>query len=279
MIQKTIVKVMLSALLLSFASDSVAQRGYIRGKIRQNIEKDVSEKQRERGRKEIKDNTYENDRRYPDPKLRVNATLVMQTRTFKKDGRTDNDTKSKYVFGPKGECMVMNMGDKNETRMLFDYEKKANYIINVKDKTAMKMPMINMEKMIQQAQKKQGGKEKSGTFTKTSEEKTINGHNCTKYVYTGADGEKADMWFAKNAQLKLTRDHIFGTSIKQLTEAAPQSAQKGDTPEGMMMRSVFYDKKTGKPSMQSDVLSFDNKYDPAYFDLSGYKVNDILDGL
>lgn len=272
-------------LLVLFIAPVQAQRGFIHRKIKEKVEKDMEKKyaepQKEKGRKALEDITYENDNRYPIPENPVQATLVMQTKTYKKNGKLDDTMTAKMIFGKTGECMIMNEGEKNETRMLFDYKGAATYMINEKEKTAMKMPMINFQKM---AEKFAAGQddfdENTGKWEKTSEQKQINGYKCRKYIYTNPKEEtKMHAWVTDEISLDLSGNHLFGGQIRDFSKMNSQNdtAQLDDNfPRGMMVKSIYFQKNSDNPSMEMDVTTFKNSSDPTYFDLSSYQINDIL---
>lgn len=279
--KKTYIISLTTLLLLLFIVPAQAQRGFIKRKIQQKVEEDMKEKhaepQREKGKKAIEDITYENDSRYPVPENPVQATLVMQMQSFKKNGKPDDTNTTKMIFGKTGECMIMNEGDKNETRMLFDYKGAATYMINEKEKTAMKMPMINFQKM---AEKMAGNQidldDDSGQWQRTNEQKEINGYNCRKHIYTNSkENTKMEAWVTKDISIDLSGNHLFGGQIRDFSTEAPTNMDE-NFPRGMMVRSIYFDKKSDKPSMIMDVKSFKKSSDPKYFDLSSYEVNDIL---
>ena len=283
--KKTYILAVTTLLLMVFIAPAQAQRGFIKRKIQNKVEDDMEKKyaepEREKGRKAIQDITYENDTRYPIPENPVQATLVMQTKTFKKNGKLDNTMTSKMLFGKTGECMVMNEGDNNETRMLFDYKGAATYMVNEKEKTAMKMPMINFQKMAEKMTKNQVDLEDdSGKWERTNEQKRINGYNCRKYVYTNTkEKTKMDAWVTQDISIDLSGNHLFGGQIRDFSKEVPSSKVDENFPRGLMVQSIYYDKNSGTPSMEMDIISFKNSSDPAYFDLSGYKVTDLLGGL
>ena len=272
-------------ILLAFTAPVEAQPGFIKSKIKNKIEQDMKEKhaepQREKGKKALEDITYENDTRYPTPENPVKATLVMETRNYKNNGKLKETSTVKMVFGDTGECMIMNEGDKNETRMLFDYKGAATYMVNTKEKTAMKMPIINFQKMAQKMAERQVDlDDDSGVWKRTNEQKEINGHNCRKYVYTNAKEKmKMDAWVTQDVSIDLSGNHLFGGQIRDFsTDSASGTAANVDEnfPRGMMVRSVYYEKNSNTPNMQMDITTFEKTSDPKYFDLSGYEINDIL---
>ena len=283
--KKTYIISLTTLLLLFFIVPAQAQRGYIHNKIKKQVKKDMTEKyaepEREKGRKALEDITYENDSRYPIPENPVQATLVMETKTFKKNGKLDNTMTAKMLFGKTGECMVMNEGEKNETRMLFDYKGAATYMVNEKEKTAMKMPMINFQKMAEKMAKNQVDlDDDSGQWERTNEQKEINGYNSRKYVYTNTKEKmKMHAWVTQDISIDLSGNHLFGGQIRDFskeTALAKSTNIDENFPRGMMVRSIYFDKNSDKPSMEMDIISFKNSSDPAYFNLSGYEVNDIL---
>ncbi len=275
-------------MFLAFTAPVEAQRGFIRNKIKNKIKEDQKEKhaepQREKGKKAIEDITYENDTRYKVPENPVKATLVMQMQSFKKNGKLDNTNTTKMVFGDTGECMIMNEGGKNESRMLFDYKGAATYMINEKDKTAMKMPMINFQKMVEGMAKGMGDiDENDGQWKRTNEQKEINGYNCRKYEYTNAkEKTRMDAWVTQDISIDLSENHLFGSQIKDFSTKTPsESPSKMDEnyPRGLMVRSIYFQKNSDTPSMIMDITTIEKSSDPKYFDLSKYDVNDILDKL
>src|SRR5690606_2240017 len=163
----------------------------------------------------------------------------------KKNGNVDEINTSKIVFGKTGECMVMNEGEKNETRMLFDYNGAATYILNEKEKTAMKMQLINIQKMAEKMASRGGNLEDgNGQWKRTDEQKEINGYNCRKYIYTNeSEKTKVDAWVTKDITIDLSGNHLFGGQIKDFSKKdATASSSKIDenNPSGLMVRSIYY---------------------------------------
>lgn len=268
-------------LIIAFTAPLHAQRGMIKRKIKNDMKEKYAEPERDKGREAIRDVTYENDSRYPIPENPVKATLVMETKTYKKNGKLDDTNSTKMVFGETGECLIMNEGDKSETRMLFDYQGAAMYMVSVKQKTATKMPMINFQKMAQRmAERQMDLDDDTGTWERTDEQKEVNGYNCRKYVYTNTeDKTKAHIWVTQDITIDLSENHLFGGQIKNFVNspAAMANTKTDDNlPKGMMVRSVYFEKNRDTPSMQMDITEFIKKSDPLYFDLSKYEVVDIL---
>jgi hypothetical protein len=58
----------------------------------------------------------------------------------------------------------------------------------------------------------------------------------------------------------------------------PENKELKEMPNGFMVRSVLYNKK-GKPENQRDLVKLEKSADEKYFDMSVFKVNDILSGL
>ncbi|SRX55412.1 DUF4412 domain-containing protein [Aequorivita sp. CIP111184] len=283
--KKSYIFFLVSLLVFLFIAPAQAQRGFIKSKIKKKVRNDMEEKyaepEREKGKKALEDITYENDSRYPIPENPVQATLVMETQNFKKNGKLDNTMTAKMVFGKTGECMVMNEGNKNETRMLFDYKGAATYMVNEKEKTAMKMPMINFQKMAEKMAS-QGADldDDAGQWTRTNERKEINGYNCQKYIYLNTkEKTKMDAWVTQDISIDLSGNHLFGGQIRDFsTKVSSNTPSKMDKnfPRGMMVRSIYFEKNNDTPSMQMDITNFKKSSDPKYFDLSDYEVNDIL---
>lgn len=283
--KKTYIISLVTLIFLFIAPPVEAQRGFIHRKIKEKVRKDMKDKyaepEREKGKKALEDITYENDKRYPVPENPVQATLVMQMQSFKKNGKLQDTNTTKMVFGETGECMIMNEGDKNESRMLFDYKGAATYMVNEKEKTAMKMPMINFQKMAEKMAKSQGDlDDDTGEWKRTDEQKEINGYACRKYIYLNPkEDTKMYAWVTQDISIDLSGNHLFGGQIRDFaTEAAANTTAKVDEnfPRGMMVRSIYFDKKSDNPSMIMDITTFKKSSDPKYFDLGDYEVNDIL---
>lgn len=268
-------------LVLLFMAPAQAQRGLIKSKIKKKVRQDMEEKyaepEREKGKKALEDITYENDTRYPVPENPVQATLVVQMQSFKKNGKLQDTNTTKLVFGKTGECMIMNEGKKDETRMLFDYKDAATYMVNQKEKTAMKMPMVNFQKMAEKIAESQGDlDEENGQWERTDEQKEINGYNCRKYIYLNPkEKTKMHAWVTQDIRIDLSGNHLFGGQIKDFSTETSTTVDE-NFPRGMMVRSIYFNKSGDKPSMITDITTFDKSSDPKYFDLSGYEVNDIL---
>jgi Domain of unknown function (DUF4412) len=243
------------------------------------VEKKVGDPQRQKGRDAIHKQVYENDKRYKDPTNKVQATIVYQDKELKKNGDVKKTINQKMVFGKNGECIVINDGDKKgETWMIYNYADKANYVVNVRDKTAMKMPLINMQKMIGH------GDDGSGTsFTEswvdTGIKQNINGYNCEKFTYTYASDSHystMDAWISSEVKINLGNDYMFGERLNQYK--LPAGTKNKGLSDGFMVRAVFYDKKNN-PVLQRDLIEFDKTADEKYFDMSQFKVTDIIDQL
>lgn len=272
-------------LLFFFMAPAQAQHGYIKNKIKKKVQEDMKEKyaepEREKGKKALEDITYENDTRFPIPENPVQATLVLQMQHYKKNGKLDETTTTKIVFGETGECMIINEGDKKENRMLFDYKKAATYIVNEKQKTAIKMPLVNIQKMAD----KMGSqgydlKDDAGEWVRTEEIKEVNGYTCRKFVYTNTEEKtKLDTWVTQDITIDLSGNHLFGGQIKAFTQNASTTTSSEideNYPRGMMIRSTYFSKNSDTPSLETNITSIENSSDPAYFNLSGYEVMDIL---
>lgn len=265
--------------LLSFTP--YAQRSAIRRGIERNMEHKY-DAERKKGKAEIEKVTYENDTRYKDPNNRVQATIAFEDKDFNKKGEVKNTTLSKIVFGKTGECMVMQEGSKNETRMIYNYADKANYLVNVKDRTAMKMPLINMKKMMERGAQKEAERIDQGSnvsWKATEERAVINGFNCRKFIYTYSDNSRythMDAWVSSEVKLDLKDNYLMGARLNSYK--FPEQTEYKDMINGFIVRSVLYNKK-GTPENQRDLVELKKSADEKYFDLSGFKINDVLDGL
>lgn len=282
---KTLKKIMILLIIAVVTANPFsanAQQGAVKSKVKKDMEKKYADPQREKGKTELEKITYENDKRYKDPVNKVQATISFEDKELDKKGNPKKTMVQKIVFGKTGECMVMNEGDKNETWMIYNYADKANYIVNVKDKTAMKMPLINMQKMAEAAAKKEAEKNVTGSTSSwkaTGETQVINGFSCTKYIYTYSDNKHystMDMWMSKEVKLDLGDNYMFGARLNAYK--FPANPEFKEMNNGFIVRSVLYDKK-GNAVQQRDLKEFKKSADEQYFDMSKFKVTDIMSAL
>lgn len=283
---KNIIKagtILLMVMIILNPLSTKAQHSEVKRKIEKDMEKKYADPQRQKGKAELEKITYENDKRYKDPTNKVQATISFEEIDLDKKGKPKKTMVQKLVFGKTGECMVMNEGDKNETWMIYNYADKANYIVNVKDKTAMKMPLINMQKMAEASAKRDAEKNVDGnsssSWKATGETQVINGYNCTKYVYTYSNNKHyatMDMWMSKDIKLDLGDNYMFGARLN--TYKVPANTQHTEMGGGMIVRSILYDKK-GNAVHQRDLKEFKKSAYEQYFDMSKFKVKDIMDAL
>jgi hypothetical protein len=242
------------------------------------VEKSVGDPQRQKGRDAIHKQTYKNDKRYKDPINKVQATIVYVDKELKKNGDVKKTTIQKMVFGKTGECMVINDREKGETWIIYDYAEKANYMVNVKDKSATKMPLINMQKMLGHGDDG-SGTSYSKSWTDTGEKQNIGGYNCEKFTYTYSDHSHystMDAWVSSEAKLSLGNDYMFGERLNQYK--LPAGTRNKELNDGFIVRAIFYDKKN-RPVLQRDLTQFTKTADEKYFDMSQFKVTDIIDQL
>lgn len=280
---KNILSKPLFLLLLIGIGSSVAvdaQPPGVKRKVKESMKEKYAEPQREKGREAIRGESYENDKRFTDVENRVEATIDMQIKSFKRNGKEKDKTDTKIIFGPSGECMATEYGTKDESRIVFNYADAANYVVNVKDNTAMKMPLINVGKMVKRmAHAMPDAEDADGSWKKTSEQQTINGFSSQKYVYTDNDGTSMEVWATEDLTIDLRDNYLFGTQIKDYgIEMEGKQNIDPNFPRGLAVRTLSYDKK-GNLTTQMDITQFDNSYDPTYFDLKNYKVIDIIDKL
>lgn len=269
----------LSVAIILLPTTANAQHSQVKQKIEQDMQKKYADSQRLKGKKELDKITYENDKRYKDPTNKVQATISFEDKEIDKKGAVKKTMIQKIIFGKTGECIVMNEGDKNESWMIYNYADKANYMVNVKDKSAMKMPLINMKKIVEAGAKAEA--EKSGTenrdgFKATGETQNINGYNCTKYIYTYTDNKKytsMNMWLTNDISLNLGGNYMFGVRLNSYK--FPASSANKEMKGGVMVRSVLYN-KDGKPVQQRDLKEFKKSADEQYFDMSKFKVTDVM---
>ncbi len=265
-----------------FSADLVAQRAAVKSQVKKDMEKKYADPQREKGKEELEKITYENDKRYKDPTNKVQATIAFETKEITKKGTAKNSASQKIVFGKTGECIIMNEGEKNETWMIFNYADKANYMVNLKQKTAIKMPLINMQKMAEAGAKYEAEKNPDGnasSWKATGEKQNINGHACSKYIFTYQDNKSystMDVWLTKELSLNLGDNYMFGARLNAYR--FPETGQKSEMTGGVMVRMVMYDKK-GNPVSQRDLTEFKKSADEQYFDMSKFKVTDVMSGL
>lgn len=276
-------KLCLMLSFIAFTSITVnAQKAIIRRNIEKDMEKKYGEPQRKKGKEELDKITYENDKRYADPTNKTEATLVFENTYFDKKGNVKEVNIDKIIFGKTGECMVMKQGDKDEVWWVYDYKGKANYMVTIRDKAAIKMPLINMQKMAEKMAKKEmedAEQDPSQGWEVTDEYKTINGFNCRKFIYkypSNPHYSSYEAWVSNDVKFDLSGNYVFGARLSSYK--FPEDDKYKDMINGFMVRSILYNKKNTIVS-QRDLKSIDKSADEKYFDMSAFKINDVLDML
>jgi hypothetical protein len=263
--------------------DTFGQGAIIRNQIRKNIEEKQGAAQKEKGVKAIEDITYDNDKRYKDFKGNTQATFEFFEVEFDKKGQEKRKRTDKIIFGKLGECMAMNVGEKSESWTIANYIDKAHYMVQVKDKTAMKMPLMNFRKMADRVAQKQelAQIDKEGTKGKwraTTEMQKINGYNCVKYIYTypeGAAYKSFHVWVTKDVKIIVDAYYFMGTQIGQLL---PKQKVDPSMPDGFIVLSRLY-KANNLLVTERELVRAENKTEERYFDLSGFKITGVTDAL
>jgi hypothetical protein len=136
-----------------------------------------------------------------------------------------------------------------------------------------------MQKMAEASAKREA--EKSNTtnnssWKATGEKQNINGYNCTKYVYTYDEKSKyatMDFWMTDDLKLDLGNNYMFGARLNEYKYSV--NPNNKEMPHGLTIRTVMYNKK-GIVVSQRDLKEFKKSADETYFDMSKFKVNDIL---
>jgi len=246
------------------------------------VERKMDSTYRKQGQKAVRDHVYENDTRFKDMGNRVQATICYMDSSFKKD-RLKSVISTKVVFGKVGEAYVTrDESKKQDVYFIFNYADKANYIVNVKDRTAIKMPLINFQKMMEHQQQRAADAYSSSSdgdvgIKATDEYATIAGYNARKYVMKSKDGKRVDMWLSKDVKMNLGDDYMFGSRLNAYK--VPSNPLFADMTNSYVVRMVAYD-DNDNISMTQTLSEFTmGKADETYFDMSGYKVTDILSGM
>jgi hypothetical protein len=85
-----------------------------------------------------------------------------------------------------------------------------------------------------------------------------------------------DTWVSSDVKLSLGNDYMFGERLNQYKLHA--DIKNKTLIDGFMIRTIFYDKKN-RPVLQRDLTEFDKTADEKYFDMSPFKVTDIINEL
>jgi hypothetical protein len=254
-------------------------RSYVRDAVRKNVEKKMDSTYRKQGRKAVSDVTYENDKRYKNPNNKVVATIVFVDSSFKKE-RAKSVTSTAMVFGKHGEAYVtrneMKPDEPDQQWFIFNYADKANYIVTPKTREAIKMPLINMQKMAERAAKKaaEDMEEDGGSSLEpTDEYATIQGYKARKFIMTLSNGTTMDQWVSTALKLNLGDNYVMGARLNAYR--FPENPKYKEMANGFVVRLVQYDKK-GRIKYTRTLSRFEKTADEKYFDLSQFKVNDVL---
>ncbi len=268
--------------VVGFAAHAQPGRSYVRGAVRRNVEKKMDSTYRKPGRKAVQDVTYKNDKRYKDPTNKVLATIVFVDSSFKKE-RVKSVSSTAMIFGKAGEAYVT----RNELKpdepdgqwFIFNYADKANYIVTPKTKEAIKMPLINFQKMAERAAKKAAEDMEEGegdSISATSEYATFMGYKARKFLLTRQNGTVIEEWVSIALKLNLGDNYVMGARLNSYK--FPENPKCREMANGFVIRMVQYDKK-GRVRYTRSLSRFDKTADEKYFDLSSFKVGDVLGGL
>ena len=249
--------------------------------VKRKVEDKMDSTYRKKGQKAVKDITYENDKRYKNPNNKVLATIVFSDTSFKKE-RIKNVMTTMMVFGRQGEAYITRdeLKDADIQWFIFNYADKANYVVSPKDKSAMKMPLINFQKMAEKAAKREADRElEDGTpaLQATDEYATINGFKARKFVQVLSNGTLIDQWVSPAVKLSLGDNYVMGARLN--TYKFPDNPQYKEMANGYVVRMVQYDKKGNIKYTRTLTRLDKGKADESYFDLSQFKVMDVLGGL
>lgn len=264
---------------IMYPASVCAQRAKVKQQIKKDMEKKYADSQRVKGKAELEKITYENDKRFKDPINKVQATIAFEFKELNKKGAVKKTSALKIVFGKTGECLVLNEAEKDESWIIYNYSDKANYMVNVKQKTAVKMPLINMQKIVESAARAEADKEVTGnnsSWEATGEKQNINGYDCSKYIYTYTNNRqytKMDVWLSTQVKLNLGDNYMFGARLNAYK--FPADPQIKEMAHGFIVRSVLYDKK-GNPVSRNDLKEFKKSADEQYFDMRKFKVTDVM---
>ena len=272
-----------ASLLTALVAGAQPGRSAAHRAVQKSVEKKMDSTYRKQGRKAVGDVTYENDKRYKNPTNKVLATLVFIDSSFRKD-RLKYVTSSAMVFGKKGEAYVtrneLKPDEPDQQWFVFNYADKANYIVMPKDKSAMKMPLINFQKMAERAAKKAAEDMEEGegaTLAATDEYAIIQGYKSRKFVLTQANGTVMEQWVSTAMKLSLGDDYVMGARLN--TYKFPENPKYKEMANGFVIRMMQYDKK-GRVKYTRTLSRYDKGVaDEKYFDLSPFKVTDVLGGL
>lgn len=271
-------------IFLSLAAGVTAQpgRARVREALRKDVERQMDSTYRKQGRKAVADVTYQNDKRFKDPNNKVTATLAFVDSSFRKE-RLKSVSGTAMVFGKHGEAYVtrdeLKPGEPDQQWFVYNYAEKANYIVMPKTKEAIKMPLINMQKMAERAAKKAAEDLEEGDGAEleaTDEYATFLGYKARKFILRQSNGSVMEQWVSTALRLNLGDNYVMGARLNAYK--FPENPKYKEMANGFVVRMVQYDKK-GKIKYTRTLSRFEKTADEKYFDLSGFKVNDVLGNL
>lgn len=276
--------VLLSMLsFFTFSNEIFAQpgRGIARSIVKKEMKKKHAEPQKEKGREGIKEATYNDKDAVVPMNQRGSATLKMEYRTFKKNGNVDEEIHSLFESSTVGELITSSTLKKKKTtttKVLMKYDENAHYFINEEERTATKMPMRHLQKAMMKSMEgyMQNNTDQKGTWTATGNKATINGFNCSEYIYVDEDGNKQVFWLATNVFKKPLYFHSFlpfPVDIETQKEVGNAPFPKNAT----IIKAEFYENDV--KVTEFEIKSYQPTSNPSSFDLSNYRVVDVLDGL
>lgn len=275
----------LSIVLLVISHPSYAQLRNIKNKIQNRVEQEIRQKQEEKideyidkGIDAIKESTKEEKSEVIPSSQRTAATMLFQQRTYKKNGKVDQNIHYNYYFSHTGELMVMDLEKNKQSSILFLYDKNAHYMLDNESNTAMRVPLRSIQKWLMNTGSKYIEELEEGTsqgkWTSSGKTANINGYNCSEYIYTEGK-DKMILWIASNVYKQVPQFHLMLPATIDFSKVdTPADLPVKWTPNSAVIKSEFYE--NGIKLHDYELKSYSDKVDQKLFDLSKYEVMDML---
>lgn len=202
--------------------------------------------------------------------LDFTGTFNMEMHSFK-NGKAEKDSPATIRMSMTSDRMAMiptTAKGKEEVRIFFDLKNKHSYTLMTDDKgnrSGFKTKMMKFS----------GGTDGSDTksdsdakMVRTGETKMIEGHTCTKYTYTSAEGN-GTAWIAEDIKFDIMQ------TFAQMSGSAPNKDWQKVPYSGLMMENNW-NSADGKERVDMYIRDLQvGKVDEAMFSTAGYNLQDM----
>jgi len=202
--------------------------------------------------------------------LDFTGTFRMEMHSFK-NGKAEKDSPAIMRMSMANDRMAMvptTAKGKEEMRIFFDLKNKHSYTLMTDDKgnrSGFKMKMMKFSGAADGAETKS---DKDAKMVRSGETKVIDGHTCTKYTYTSAEGN-GTAWIAEDIKFDIMK------TFAQMSGSTPNKDWQKVPYSGLMMENSW-NSADGKERVDMYIRDLQvGKVDESMFSTEGYNLQDM----